>query len=198
MSPIYTIFAGVNGAGKSTLYKSIPDEYGVRVNVDDIAKEKGHWSDSRVVYEAAKEAVKAIDHCIQNAVSFNQETTLAGHSVLKTIEKAKSNNFEVSLIYLFVDDVDICLKRIDKRVADGGHGIPEDLVRERYTKSLINLEKAIILADNVMIYDHSNKIRLLCSIVNDKIEYLDEQVPLLMCDLIYKLYPDQDIVEIAA
>ncbi len=71
-------------------------------------------------------------------------------------------------------------------------GVTPELCMKQQKKLL----KQLIIAFRMQY--HSNKIRLLCSIVNAKIEYLDEKVPLLMCDLIYKLYPDQDIVEIAA
>lgn len=80
----YVIIAGVNGAGKSTLYqindnlKNMP-----RVNVDEIVKDMGDWRILRDVFSAGKIAVKKIQQHMRDGISFNQETTLCGKSIIK-------------------------------------------------------------------------------------------------------------------
>lgn len=84
--PTYTIFAGVNGAGKSTLYSTLLHEnhdFGVRVNSDEIViSNGGDWRNQSDQAKAMKMAVKLIKDCINKAVSFNQETTLTGRSMI--------------------------------------------------------------------------------------------------------------------
>ena len=85
----YVIIAGVNGAGKSTLYqtddnlKNLP-----RVNVDEIVKEIGDWKNISDVFNAGRIAVKKIMKYFEEGISFNQETTLCGKSIIRNIRKA--------------------------------------------------------------------------------------------------------------
>ena len=86
----YVIIAGVNGAGKSTLYqindnlKKMP-----RVNVDEIIRDIGDWRNVRDVFSAGKIAVEKISQYMNDGITFNQETTLCGKSIIKNILKAK-------------------------------------------------------------------------------------------------------------
>lgn len=87
MDTVYTIFAGVNGAGKSTIYNTIYQKNfkQARVNSDEIIHEfKGDWRNSRDQAVAMKEAVKRIKYNFDNGISFNQETTLTGNSIINT------------------------------------------------------------------------------------------------------------------
>ncbi|MEL7597539.1 MAG: ATPase, partial [Clostridiaceae bacterium] len=88
----YTIFAGVNGAGKTSIYKSIYYEENKsekRINTDEMVAIIGSWRDNNLQVKCAREAVKLIDYYIKNDISFNQETTLSGKSIIKNIKKAK-------------------------------------------------------------------------------------------------------------
>ena len=84
--PIYTIFAGVNGAGKSTLYSTLLQEnhdFGVRINSDEIViSNGGDWRNTKDQAKAMKETVRLIKDCIKKGISFNQETTLTGRSMI--------------------------------------------------------------------------------------------------------------------
>ena len=91
----YTIFAGVNGAGKSTLYTLLNQaELGERINADEILFSNGwDWRDEKAQFKAMRIAVDKINRCIQSGTSFNQETTLSGISIVKTIQAAKKQGF---------------------------------------------------------------------------------------------------------
>ena len=84
---IYTVFAGANGSGKSSLYETqLIVNTGERINVDDIA------NDTKEQYRvfpinAGKTAVEKMNLCIARRIPFNQETTLSGHSALRTIKR---------------------------------------------------------------------------------------------------------------
>lgn len=88
----YTIFAGVNGAGKTSIYKSIyydnlKNEH--RINTDEMVARIERWQDNNIKMKCAREAVKLIKSYIAEEVSFNQETTLCGNSIIKNITRAK-------------------------------------------------------------------------------------------------------------
>ena len=92
----YILFAGVNGAGKTTLYntsekfKALP-----RINVDEIVKEYGSWENLKDVAQAGKKAVSLIRGYLSEGVSFNQETTLCGRTILRNIREARELGYRV-------------------------------------------------------------------------------------------------------
>lgn len=96
---IYTIFGGVNGAGKSTIFNILDDDekdkLGIRINVDELVANSGDWTDNKLQFEASKQIVRNIKECINNKISFNQETTLSGRSIVTNIVKAKEMGFEI-------------------------------------------------------------------------------------------------------
>lgn len=134
MEPIYTIFAGVDGAGKSTLYHSmsmsteeIPK---VRINSDEILCEfHGDWRNPKDQAIAMKEAVKRIKYYFDNGISFNQETTLTGNSIINNIKIAKQHGYTVKMYYVGVESVDNAIRRVQHRERGGGHGIAETDMR---------------------------------------------------------------------
>ena len=83
----YTIFAGVNGAGKSSLYSIFKSELdlGARINTDEIVGK--NWRDEKLQIHAARKAIEIRNFCFENQIRSNQETTLTGKTMLKSIEK---------------------------------------------------------------------------------------------------------------
>lgn len=162
---IYTLFAGVNGAGKTTIYRTMGfDENENRVNADEIlVASGGDWSNQKDQIKAGREALSRLDSFIKQGASFNQESTLTGQTILRTIEKVKENGFLVNLYYIGLDSPELAIERVKRRVANGGHGIPEDVIRKRYEASLYMLTRVVPLCDFVVVYDNSkayNKIAI--------------------------------------
>ena len=128
--PTYTIFAGVNGAGKSTLYSTLLQEnhdFGVRVNSDEIViSNGGDWKNQSDQAKAMKMAVKLIKDCMNKGISFNQETTLSGRSIINNILNAKKSGFKIKLHYVGLESSKLAIQRVADRVSKGGHGIPKD------------------------------------------------------------------------
>ena len=90
---------GANGAGKTSIYKSIyydenKDEK--RINTDEMVARIGSWRDNNLQMKCAREAVKLIRQYINNYISFNQETTLSGNSIVKNIKNAKEKGHDKS------------------------------------------------------------------------------------------------------
>lgn len=162
---IYTLFAGVNGAGKTTIYRTMGfEENENRVNADEIlAASGGDWSNQKDQIKAGREALSRLNSFIKQGVSFNQESTLTGQTILRTIEKVKENGFLVNLYYIGLDSPELAIERVKRRVANGGHGIPEDVIRKRYEATLYMLTRVAPLCDFVVVYDNSkayNKVAI--------------------------------------
>jgi predicted ABC-type ATPase len=176
----YTLFAGVNGAGKTSIYKSVfyNDEYiGKRINTDEMVARIGSWQDSNLQIRAGREAVKMIDYYIKNEISFHQETTLAGKSIIKNIKKAKEKGFFVVMNYIGLENSEIAKERVRFRVSKGGHGIPDEVIEKRYSESLLNLKDAINICDEVNIYDNTNEFIQLIDIKNGILIWRDRSMP---------------------
>ncbi|HIW76130.1 MULTISPECIES: hypothetical protein [Gordonibacter] len=158
----YTLFAGVNGAGKSTLFRSdLWDSSTItpttpRVNSDEILLASGwDWTDSTAQLRAGKEALRIVKTCLEQRVSFNQETTLTGRTIMRFIAQAKELGFYITLYYVGIEDPEIANRRIAYRVTQGGHGIDPDTVRRRAKASFDNLVQAVPLCDEVFLFDNT-------------------------------------------
>lgn len=173
----YVIYAGVNGAGKSTFY-NMKSQYNLpRVNSDEIVKELGDWKNVADTMKAGKIAVQRINDYFSQGVSFNQETTLCGHSIFRNIKRAKQQGYVVEMFYVGLDSAEIAKERIAKRVECGGHGIPDEDVERRYVESLKNLRKAIEMCDLVSINDNTETMRRFAIYRNGQLCLLSRNVP---------------------
>ena len=133
------ILAGANGSGKSTVAKVLlPAEGIVYVNPDDIAKELNPETPADAKIEAGKEALRRIDSLIGKGESFAIESTLSGTAYVRVINRAKALRYKVVIAYIFVDSPDVCIKRIESRVRNGGHFVPPEDVKRRYLRGKIN------------------------------------------------------------
>ena len=173
MKKIFYLFAGVNGAGKSTLYNSekLDNDIknSIRINTDEIVKKIGIWKNNSDQIRAAKIAINLRNECFQYDKSFDEETTLTGKTILKTINKAKELGYELQLFYVGVNNPEIAKERIKIRVEKGGHNIENDVVEKRYYESLTNLKEIISKFDKVYLYDNSKKYKNIFSFSNNKI-----------------------------
>ena len=162
--PTYTIFAGVNGAGKSTLYSTLIQEnhdFGVRVNSDEIViSNGGDWRNKSDQATAMKMAVKLIKDYMNKGISFNQETTLTGKSMINNILKAKRLGYKIIMNYVGLSSPELAIQRVAHRVSMGGHGIPEEDIKRRYYVSLSKLKELMSLIDVLYIYDNSKHMKL--------------------------------------
>ena len=154
---IFTLFAGVNGAGKSTLFSvDTAADLGVRLNTDEIVKERGwDWREATAQLRAGRELLRRQKECLEKGVSFNQETTLSGVSILKAIQTAKAQGYLIRMRYVGVSSAEIAKERVAKRIAMGGHGVSGETIDRRYNASQEDLKKVFPLCDTVNIYDNS-------------------------------------------
>lgn len=69
----------------------------------------------------------------------------------------------MTLLFLWLPSVQIAVTRVARRVKEGGHNIPVEVIRRRYDAGLRNVRRSYLpLADLAMIYDNAdNKARVL-------------------------------------
>lgn len=136
------IIAGCNGAGKTTAsFTILPefmqcDEY---INADEIARGLSPFHPERVPVEAGKLMISRITELMRKGVTFAVETTLSTHSYVNLIKRAHKAGYTVELIFLWLSSADVAVRRVAKRVSEGGHNIPEDVIRRRYEAGIRNL-----------------------------------------------------------
>ncbi|MDD3338903.1 MAG: ATPase [Lachnospiraceae bacterium] len=174
----YILIAGVNGAGKSTLYQALPSLFDMnRVNTDEIVKAIGDWKNMADVMTAGKIAIKRIGEYFNSEESFNQETTLCGQAILKKINYAKEKGYLIEMHYIGVDDVRIAKERVHKRVANGGHGIPDKDIERRYIRSFENLKKVMDQCNLIAFYDNTISFRRFAIYKNGTPVRISKNVP---------------------
>lgn len=140
------IVAGPNGAGKTSFtnqYLLVPGEQRPFVNADEIAREMASPGIARQALDvlAAREMLRRMDALVDQRASFMFETTLASLSYARKVLRWREVGFRIGLIYLRLPSVDVSIERVQKRVAAGGHSIPEAVIRARFAKSLRYLEE---------------------------------------------------------
>ncbi len=172
------IIAGANGSGKSTFAKELLKcERLDFLNADDLAKKLSPHDIEKVKIAAGKELFKQLDKVLQNGDSFAIETTLSGSVHVKTIARAKAAGYKVILIYVFLDNPEMCIARIKGRVKSGGHFIPDDDVRRRYRRSFHNFETVYKeLADAWFLYYNGMEQVAVANYADGKTEILNTEL----------------------
>lgn len=135
--PTLIIVAGPNGAGKTTFareYLSDDDRQFEFVNADEIAVGL-RGKQAALDINAARSMLRRIDELIEAGADFVIETTLANLTYARKIPDWRKRGYLVSLAYLRLKSVEDSVARVSKRVAAGGHGIPEDTIRRRFGRS---------------------------------------------------------------
>lgn len=154
------IIAGPNGAGKTTFVEEfLPQLFATPlfVNADKIAFGLAPFSPESEAIQAGKLMLRQIDKYAAEGVSFSFETTLSGKGYVKRIRDWKDMGYEIDLIFLSLRDEQAALDRVASRVAQGGHDIPEPVVRRRFRKGLENFPLYKGLVDNWFLYDNMGK-----------------------------------------
>ena len=138
------IIAGPNGAGKTTFAKNfLPQEaHTFRfVNADLIAAGLAPFNPESVSFKAARLMLNELDEYTKSGESFAFETTLSGTHYLQRIQAWKDLGYAIKLWFIALSSSELAISRVKERVAQGGHNIPEEVIRRRYAAGLENLPK---------------------------------------------------------
>ncbi len=158
--PNLYIIAGCNGAGKTTAVKVLlPDVFRIEtfLNADVIAAKINPVSPESVALQAGRQMLTEISLALENQIDFVIETTLATKSYVELVKKAQKLAYEVVLIYFWIENAELAIERVARRVRQGGHHIAEDVVRRRYHSGIKNLVHLFLpIVDKWSIYDNSD------------------------------------------
>ena len=173
------IIAGCNGAGKTTAsYGILPGLLNCKdfVNADEIARGLSPFQPETVTFEAGRIMLQRIDELQKKGVDFAFETTLATRSFTATITNAQKLGYSVNLLFFWLNSVELARLRVARRVGEGGHNIPEEIIDRRYKRGLKNLfDLYLPICDSVMVYDNSSdQPAMICKKVrNEAFEIID-------------------------
>ena len=135
------IIAGPNGAGKTTFaLEFLPREADCPdfINVDLIAAGLSPFDPDRAAIRAGRLMLTEIQTRVRKGSSFAFETTLSGHGYARMIPRWRKAGYYVKLIFLNLPTSDLAVARVAARVAQGGHNVPESVIRRRFDRSFRN------------------------------------------------------------
>jgi predicted ABC-type ATPase len=144
MSKKVIIIAGPNGAGKTTFARSfLPKEAQCPrfINADLIAAGLSPFVPEAAAFKAGRLMLEEISESERRGESFAFETTLSGLSYLSRIKLWRAQGYRVSLMYLSLPGPEAAIARVAVRVRQGGHDIPEDVIRRRFAAGLRNFDE---------------------------------------------------------
>jgi predicted ABC-type ATPase len=166
--PTLVFVAGPNGSGKSTvasqaflarLFQTPEDPPPVRINPDDIqrALAKQHPDKPKTELEvmAAVRADEMIGEALAMRSSIIRETVLSTDRLEASVMKARASGYRFALLFVVLKHPDLNVARVKARIAQGGHDVPEDKIRARWTRAMGMLPRFSRHADVLLIYDNS-------------------------------------------
>ena len=156
---IIRVLGGVNGAGKSSLLGSIFTARGLAFfNPDDAARriqEKTGWTIEDANAEAWQYMKDALEKSIRTKSSFAFETTLGANTIPRLLREAAEEGMQVMMWFVGLSSPELHIARVRARVAKGGHDIPENKIRERWTRSRENLIELLPFLAELMVFDNT-------------------------------------------
>lgn len=154
------IIAGCNGAGKTTASFTILPEIILCkefVNADEIAKGLSPFQPEKVAFEAGRIMLNRINELLKNNESFAFETTLATKGYKSKIIEAKQTGYTVTLLFFWLQSIELAKERVKTRVIEGGHNILPEVIERRYVRGIENLFDIYLpIVDGAFIFDNSN------------------------------------------
>jgi predicted ABC-type ATPase len=171
--PNLYILAGCNGAGKTTASKVLlPETFKVTtfLNADMMAAFINPISPESAALQAGRQMLVQIEEALNQGIDFVIETTLATKSYVLLTKKAQALGYEVILLYFWLESPELAIERVARRVAQGGHHIPEDVIRRRYENGIKNLIDLFIpVVNKWAVYDNSDYVQGTAELIAEKI-----------------------------
>jgi predicted ABC-type ATPase len=142
--PKIIIIAGANGAGKTTFAREfLPNEAHCPtfINADLIAAGLSPFAPETAAIHAGRIMLEMVEHMIHQRKSFAIETTLSGKTYAQKIPLWQKQGYHVKLIFLQLPSEESAIKRVANRVAHGGHDIPVNVIRRRFSAGIKNFHE---------------------------------------------------------
>ena len=159
-TPTIAVLAGVNGAGKSSVAGGFLEKEGdTFFNPDTVAQQirKLHPDIPLTLANAHAWQIgkSLLEQAISSGRDYRFETTLGGRTIAQLLERAAGSGHRVHIWFCGLASPELHLRRVRSRVAHGGHDIPEEKIRERWTGSRQNLIRLLPLIDHLRVHDNS-------------------------------------------
>lgn len=156
------MLAGVNGGGKSSVGGAAVRASGADYyNPDEVAREMLDKRTGLTPTEANEEAWRIgralLERAIQERLTFAFETTLGGNTIPRLLAKAAKSGMEILIWYVGLNSPELHIERVAARVRRGGHSIPEEMIRQRYERSRLNLIQLLPSLTALRVYDNSDE-----------------------------------------
>ncbi|MDR2497226.1 MAG: zeta toxin family protein [Tannerellaceae bacterium] len=158
--PKLLVIAGPNGSGKTSVTGKLLQHEWIEgceyVNPDVIARDVyGDWNSPEAVMAAARDASARRDRCIAEGRGLIFETVMSAPDKVDFITMARERGYFIRLFFIGTDGPDVNIRRVNRRVMNGGHGVPLDKIISRYAKSITNCARLVPIVDRLYVYDNS-------------------------------------------
>jgi predicted ABC-type ATPase len=159
-TPKIVIIAGPNGSGKTIFARAfLPQEVQCLrfINADLIAADLSPFAPEAAAIKAGRLMLQEIHHCVAARESFAFETTLSGRAYLRHIHNWRQLGYYVSLFFLKLLSAEVAMVRVAERVRQGGHHIPDEVIKRRFELGWKNFENHYKEAvDDWTVYENHN------------------------------------------
>jgi predicted ABC-type ATPase len=179
------IVSGTNGVGKSTFGNYLKTHNNTPfINTNEFFKNMfgGFYNYGDDELRAGSTAI----HKLQNKY-FNKKRPFAVERILNNekeinnlIDRAKSYDFKVSLVYIGINTIELSKKRIEQRHKEGGHNVESNIIKENLVLSVQNFQKICSRVDYIILYDNSKtdkRYRKLFDARDKKIHFQEQDLP---------------------
>jgi predicted ABC-type ATPase len=163
-APTILVLAGCNGAGKSSIGGAALHRAGADWFDPDAAARRIAAANAQRLPRPTIEQINAaawyegrrlLERAIAERLDFAFETTLGGRTITELLYHAAADGITVNVWFVGLDSVELHLERVRRRVARGGHDIPEAKVRERFRRARENLIRLLPVLDALRLFDNS-------------------------------------------
>ena len=159
------LLGGPDGAGKTTAARVLLPEFfelNPFLNADDFARNLAPENVESAALASGRLLIERMRELVRDGESFAFETTCSGRSYIQTLRECRANGWRVSLYYFWLPSPEHSVARVAKRVSQGGHSIPADVIYRRFKTGLWNMRHLYLpLADTAAVYDKGGYRRIL-------------------------------------
>jgi len=153
------MLVGGNGAGKSTFYRMALEPLGLPfVNADLLARVAFPDDPEAHSYDASMLAEGLRHQLLKDRLSFCFETVFSHPTKIDFVAHAKALGYQIIMVFIHLESVDLNQARVAMRVSEGGHDVPSEKVISRIPRLLRHVQASIPLVDVLRVYDNSSAL----------------------------------------